>query len=513
MATLRSGLLAACDDRRLFGFDPWPRQRELLAALEGGPRLHVWALGRRSGKTTMAALACLWDCMLRPELEPHTRPGETRYAVAVATNLAQARLIVAAARSIVERSPALAALVEAVTEDELRFRLPSGARTALRAFPCSSRGGRGWPISTLILDEAAHFVSETDGFQTAERVWAAMLPSTAQFGEAARVVVASTPYGQTGLFAELHGRALAGELEGALAQHATTAEMNPTIDRPFLAAEEARDPDSFRAEYLAEFLGSGDAYLDFDRIEPPGAPLAPPDAASEWVAGLDPAFARDPFGLALVGRAVADQLVVGPVRALRAEGDFGGVVDQAAEVCRAYGARVVTDQFSSAAVVERLRQRHGLVVAVHPISAASKTAIFAELRARLYDGSLRLPAHPPLTAELRRLRTRYTAGSATVVNPRVGGSHGDMAQALALAVFELRQRRRRSWVPLGTASERPKLRSQGLILEADGRIRLMTEAERAEHERRGAEPERAPSGGEGRPGTPTPVQSGRSGGE
>jgi len=75
-------------------------------------------------------LACLWDCTLRPELEARTRPGETRYAVAVATNPAQARLIVAAARSVVERSPALAALVEAVTEDELRFRLPSGAARA-----------------------------------------------------------------------------------------------------------------------------------------------------------------------------------------------------------------------------------------------------------------------------------------------------------------------------------------------------------------------------------------------
>jgi hypothetical protein len=115
---------------------------------------------------------------------------------------------------------------------------------------------------------------------------------------------------------------------------------------------------------------------------------------------------------ALVGRAAADQLVVGPVRALRAEGDFGGVVDEVAEVCRAYGARVVTDEFSSAAVVERLRQRHRLAVAVRPMSAASKTA----MRARLYDGSLRLPDHLPLTAELRRLRTPYTAGSAPVVN-------------------------------------------------------------------------------------------------
>jgi hypothetical protein len=92
----------------------------------------------------MAALACLWDALLRPELEELVRPGETRYAVAVATNQAQARLIVSAARSVVERSPALSPLVEAMTDDEIRFSLPSGARTALRAFPCSSRGGRGW---------------------------------------------------------------------------------------------------------------------------------------------------------------------------------------------------------------------------------------------------------------------------------------------------------------------------------------------------------------------------------
>ena len=44
--------------------------------------------------------------------------------------------------------------------------------------------------------------------------------------------------------------------------------------------------------------------------------------------------------------------------------------------------------------------------------------------------------HPDRLAELRRLRTKYTAGTASVVNPRVGGSHGDLAQALALACHE-----------------------------------------------------------------------------
>ncbi len=437
MSELRAGLLQACEDARLFGFELWPKQRELLEAVEAGPRIHAWSIGRRSGKSTIAALVCLWDALLRPELDKRVRPGETRYAVAVATNVNQGRVIVAAARSIVERSPLLAALVDGVTDDEIRFRLPSGARTTLRAFPCSSRGARGWPISTLCMDEAAHFITETEGDRAAEGVWGALVPSTAQFGDAARIILSSTPYGSSGLFHDIWTRAQAGEIGDAVAQHASTGEVNPTITAEFLAAEEARDADSFRSEYLAEFTSSGDAFLDFGRIdlsEP--ARVARPEDAYQWVCGLDPAFSKDPFGVALVGRAEGGGYVAGPITALKAEGDFSGPVDTAAALAKEYGASVVTDQFSQAAVVERLRHHHALQVKVLPMTAQSKTEIFQDLRRALQTGTLVLPDHPALIAELRRLRTKYTAGAAGVVNPRVGNSHGDMAQALALAVSE-----------------------------------------------------------------------------
>ena len=110
------------------------------------------------------------------------------------------------------------------------------------------------------------------------------------------------------------------------------------------------------------------------------------------------------------------------------------VLAEVAEVCRAYGARVVTDQFSAPTIVDRLR-RAGLSVKTVPMTATSKTAAFSELRARLYAGELELYEEPTLLAELRRLRTRYTAGHAAVVNPQAGDSHGDVAQAVALAVW------------------------------------------------------------------------------
>lgn len=79
--------------------------------------------------------------------------------------------------------------------------------------------------------------------------------------------------------------------------------------------------------------------------------------------------------------------------------------------------------------------------------AASKTAAFGELRARLNTGALELYEHPNLLAELRRLRTRYVGASASVVNPRVGGRGGPTA---------ISHRRLRSPCTTRPASPRPR---------------------------------------------------------
>lgn len=440
----RFGLVEACDDSELLAFPLWPAQRKMLAQVEAGPLLHVWACGRRSSKSTMMALTAVWCCLLRPELRDRLRPGERGYAIAVATNLKQARLLVQAAKAIVERSPLLGPLVESSTEDEIRFR--NG--TAFAAFPCSSRAGRGFPVFALLMDEAAHFLSETEGPQVADRVFEALIPATAQFGDQARVIVGSTPYGTDGFFAEMFTRAEAGELDDAVAVRAATREMNPTIDLAFLERQRQLDPESFKAEYEAEFLGSGGAFLDPEQLAEAvtGAGELPPEAARRWVAGLDPAFSSDPFGLAIVGRdPVSHRLVLGVARAWRPKRQRRSLaesreledarLDDVAQVCLRYGASVVTDQHRAGGVADYLRGK-GLAVQVRAMTAQTSTATFLALRARLNVGGLELYDEPQLLAELRRLRTRYAAGSAAVVNPRVGGSHGDMAQALALAVAE-----------------------------------------------------------------------------
>jgi hypothetical protein len=106
-------------------------------------------------------------------------------------------------------------------------------------------------------------------------------------------------------------------------------------------------------------------------------------------------------------------------------------------VCRRYRASAVTDQHKAAGVVDRLA-RLGVSCRSVPMTERSKTDVYRELRARLNSGELGLYPQPQLLAELRRVRSRFQANRASVFIPRVGGSHGDIAQALSLAVWQHR---------------------------------------------------------------------------
>src|SRR5207245_1446798 len=142
----------------------------------------------------------------------------------------------------------------------------SGGR-ALAAFPCTAKGARGWAISFLCLDEFAHhFDLDQGGPAVASRIWAAMVPSVAQFGELGRVVVSSTPLGSDGLFAELWQKARNGEIPSAAAFHAPSS-ANPMIDAEYLVAQEvALGADDYRREFGAEFVAGGVAFIDPERL-------------------------------------------------------------------------------------------------------------------------------------------------------------------------------------------------------------------------------------------------------
>jgi len=466
--TLRAGLVEACDDERLFGVDLTPRQRELLAAVEAGDLLHVWALGRRSGKTLLSTLVALWTLLLRPELREHLRRRERLYAVAVATNLRQARIFVEQARSIVEASPLLAPLVESASDDELAFR----GRSVLAAFPCTARGGRGWPIAALLLDEAAHML-DTDGNQAAAPIFRSLAPSVAQFGDAARIIVASSPFGVDGFFAETFESVRAGELPAATCAQAGTLEVRPQFATAALDLERRRDPAGFASEYGAEFVPAGGSFMDAVLVRAAVGrkrELSPGEVVDPQ-AGLDLGLVVDSSGLVIVGRDRKDpnrlrevlsrSWTPSPGKPL----SLSETLAEVAALCRAHGVRqLYLDQFNAQGAREELG-RHGLYASIVPTTPSSKSEMFADLRTRIYDGSIELRDDPELVAEFSLLETVTTPGKATVRSRRVSGSHGDLVTALALVASKLRPIQgagMRVAVARGRIDERPLARRDAM---------------------------------------------------
>ena len=449
------GLVEACRDPRLLAVDLSPRQAELAETIESTPTT-ICAAGRQSGKTLIAAAAMLHNLLLRGDLDA-VASGSSRYALAVANSREQATILLGFALRLVEDSPVLRSQLVSSREDALVF---AGDRF-LVAMPCQDRLLRGLSASMVVLDELGHFRTETEGPAVAERVYAALRPSLAVYGEAGRMVAISTPYGDN-LFARLHARASSGELgDGAAGFTAKTAEMNPRVSREFLESERLQlGQGDFEREYEAVFGAGVGNFFEEDAVRAVvgGYRELSREEGADWRVGFDPSFSVDPSAAAAVGRSrsARSQLVVGRVerwlpaktrarRARQSTADRQGVVDSVLDGVAAMSAEyghcpVVTDQHLPATVIEGLRARGVRRVIVRAWTAQTQTDAFRATRARVYAGAITLPADEQLVSELCRLRSKLRSGSSQIEIPRSGDSHCDLAVAVASAVLELDRR-------------------------------------------------------------------------
>lgn len=446
-------LLEACDHPDLFNFPLWEGQRQLLHAYEEalgrGDWMGVWCIGRRSGKSTLAALIALWSCLMRPDLDERAGIAGQSQAVVISPSKEQAQNVINMGYDLLKRSPILFPLVAGKTAGKIEF--TNGTRFV--AFPASANNILGWPFRFLFLDEAAKFFdNEVGSDHEIEHIFRAALPSTAQFQGLAPVIVASTPQGDTNWFAQQVRAGENGELQSGRTYHAPTASMNPTITQEFLDGEEKRDPEGFRGEFLAELVGSGGAFLDPELIDAAvmRSRELQPSEGTGWIAGFDPSFTKDPAAVAIVGRDLndPDRLVVGAVRVWTPPKGAGAVVDaegrraledkllsEVADLCALYRVRgVVTDGYA-AAIVNTALERRGFYVESFPLGAQSKLEMFTGLRARFHSHSLELYDETVLLEDLKRLKTVYRGATRTVDTPRYQGRHCDTAIALGLAAM------------------------------------------------------------------------------
>jgi hypothetical protein len=438
----------AIADRRLFGalpafadLAPWSRweafsraiyglpmsesQREVFQAhtgraapKAGGYSEAVAVVGRQSGKSRLAGTLAAFEAALA---------GRERgiYALLVAQDLrASQRTLFGYATEPFREVPVLAKMVESETADSLVLR--NGV--TLACYPCRPASVRGLRARVSVVDELAFFTA-TDGRPLDVEMLRALRPCLATTN--GKLIVLSSPYGQTGALWDLHRKHYGRDDSSILIWQAAAPSMNPTLPADYLDRMKEDDPEAYRSEVLGEFRSGVSTFFDPEALAACVASgrreLAPLPGIS-YKAFADPSGgSRDAFTVAMGHRTEDRRSVIDVVRAWSAPFNPSGVVAEAAELLRTYRVFHVTgDRYAGEWPREQFRS-HGIQYAV---ADRDRSALYVSLLPAVNSASVELPDDDKLLRELRGLeRRRGTAGRDRVDHRP--GSHDDRANAVA----------------------------------------------------------------------------------
>lgn len=390
-------------------FPLWPGQAEVLDQFEsGGYSTLVLQCGRRSGKSTVADIVAVYDASVRAHLQQYVRPGEERIAAIISPTQDQSERHIRRCGQLVRKSPKLRNLLVSETADTLRF----SNGTAIKVYPASSRSLRGDAWSLCLLDELGFFLGG-DGNAAGGEIVEAATPSLAQFGAGGWMIVLSTPGPtRTGAFFELGQQARSGQFPEMLFVQRTSQEMSPIMagQAKLLAQKEAQNPESYRQEYLAEWVDGSSSYLAAEDVlacVQKGRTILRPVDKVRYVAAIDPAFTADNFSLA-VGHKQGGQIVIDGVWVWHRRG-YENTLSEVAAILKLYRcAEVRTDQHASEPIREGLARRQ-IHARYEPWTSETKSAAYTTLKVALNSRLIDLPDDKDLISELCGLQVKATA--------------------------------------------------------------------------------------------------------
>jgi len=384
----------------------------------GGWREVVAVVGRQAGKTRLASALVAYEAATAPPC----RDGEV-YAVLLAQDHRSAmRTAFSYLQNLFEASPLLSRMVERTTADTLE--LSNGVRVA--AYPCRPAAIRGLRACVAVVDEVACFIS-TDGRPTDTEMLRAVRPTLATTG--GRLVILSSPYGQSGTLWGLHRRHHGREGADVLVWQASAPEMNPTLPRDYLERMRQDDPEAYRSEVLGEFRAGLSTLLDPDTLEACVGRHRelPPAEGTAYAAFVDPSGGRRDAFTCAVGHREDERLVVDAVRAWSPPFNPSGVVEECAALLARYGvSRVTGDRYAGEWPREAFRSRG----VEYEVAAKDRSALYLELLPRVNAGDLVVPRDPALLRELRGLERRRGPSGRDRVDHHPG-AHDDRANAVA----------------------------------------------------------------------------------
>ena len=430
--------------------DLTPDERGVVETLTGrttlpaSPVRELWLLlGRRSGKSIIAALLAVWaTCCCSYALAP----GEVGVFMVIAADRKQARVIKRYVAGLLRAHRSLEVLIARETTESIT--LTNGA--VIEIHTCSFKSLRGYTVIGAACDEIA-FWDDEDSANPDHEVLVALRAAMASVPEALLVALTSVyaRRGEVWRMSEKHyGR---NESADVLIVNGPTLAFNPTISQHVIDAAYEDDPTAAAAEYGAEFRRDVEAFLPpeaLDAVRMIGRFEQPYQAAHRprYVAFLDPAGGTgiDSFTLAIAhnegGRAVLDL-----VREVKPPFSPEAAVAEFAEAIKAYGlSKATSDRYAGSWPVEAFRKQG---VTVEP-STRTKSEIYQDALPLIMSGTCELLDHARLLKQLAGLERRTARGGRDSIDhaPRL---HDDVANAAAGALVLAGQQKRRQSVVWG----------------------------------------------------------------
>lgn len=406
-------------------------QRQILPA---SPVRELWLLlGRRSGKSIVAALLAVWATCCRTYT---LAPGEVGVFMVIAADRKQARVIKRYVSGLLRAHPALEALIDHETADAIW--LTNGL--CIEIHTCSFRSLRGYTCIGAACDEVA-FWDDEDSANPDHEVLVALRAAMASVPEAMLIGLTSVYARRAEVWRMYEKHFGRNESTGVLVVNGSTRAMNPTIDQRVIDAAYEDDPIAAAAEFGAEFRRDVERFVSLDAVEAvtmPGRSEQPYQSQHQYVAFLDAAggTGKDSMTLAIAHgehRGGRDLAVLDVIREVAPPFSPEAVVKDFASTLRRYRvARVTSDRYAGSWPVEAF-SKTGITV---ESSARVKSDIYRDVLPMITSQRVELLDVPRLKKQLLSLERRTTRGGREQI-AEPPSQHDDVINAAAGALVEV----------------------------------------------------------------------------
>ena len=398
--------------REAIGLELMDHQLAMAACCLASKRA-VCLAGRQCGKDVTQAALALWEAVVQPNARIVVVSGAQR----------QSDALMEKALGFVARNEKLFDSVLRSSRETLE--LTNGS--FIKALPATGLI-RGETATRVLVNEARDILNEEETYAAVEP----MLLTTNGF-----LGIFSTPLGKSGRLWEAFNNPL--YLKTRIPSRVSKYATKEHLESQKLEMSAAR----FANEYEAEFLDVQNSFFSPESIQRSAREYdlsMQPESGIEYGLGVDWARTRDTSVMMVVGRDDEDQL---RVRTLKA---FLNVPmpDQVAFVRHLHNVfrfdRIVSEYAGlGIGPTDQLQRDLGRTVDAFKPTTERKALGYDNLKSRLERGSITIPMHPKMLAELRTLEFRVTpSGHMTIHHP--GGGSDDYADALMLACWPFRLR-------------------------------------------------------------------------